>query len=61
MPTIRIEMWSGRSLDQKRQLARLVTQAVVEALKVQPDEVKIRIVESEKENYAVGGVLRSNE
>jgi 4-oxalocrotonate tautomerase len=61
MPTIRIEMWSGRSLDQKRQLARLVTQAVVEALKVQPDEVKIRIVESEKENYAVGGVLRSDE
>jgi 4-oxalocrotonate tautomerase len=60
MPTIRIEMWSGRTLDQKRVLVKKVTEAVVEALKVQPEEVKIRIVESEKENYAVGGVLRSD-
>jgi 4-oxalocrotonate tautomerase len=60
MPTIRIEMWSGRTLDQKRVLVKKVTEAVVEALKIQPEEVKIRIVESEKENYAVGGVLRSD-
>ncbi len=60
MPTIRIEMWSGRTLDQKRKLVKKVTEAVVEALDLQPDEVKIRIVESEKENYAVGGVLRSD-
>jgi 4-oxalocrotonate tautomerase len=58
MPTIRIEMWSGRTLDQKRKLVKKVTEAVVEALDIQPDEVKIRIVESEKENYAVGGVLK---
>jgi 4-oxalocrotonate tautomerase len=58
MPTIRIEMWSGRTLDQKRKLVKKVTEAVVEALEIQPDEVKIRIVESEKENYAIGGVLR---
>ena len=60
MPTIRIEMWSGRTLDQKRKLVKKVTEAVVEALDLQPDEVKIRIVESEKENYAVGGVLRND-
>jgi 4-oxalocrotonate tautomerase family enzyme len=41
-------------------LVKKVTEAVVEALKIQPEEVKIRIVESEKENYAVGGVLRSD-
>ncbi|MCC7359277.1 MAG: tautomerase family protein [Anaerolineales bacterium] len=60
MPTIRIEMWSGRTLDQKRVLVKKVTEAVVEALAVQPQEVKIRIVEAEKEDYAVGGVLRSD-
>jgi 4-oxalocrotonate tautomerase len=60
MPTIRIEMWSGRTVDQKRKLVKKVTEAVVEALNIQPDEVKIRIVESEKENYAVGGILRSD-
>jgi 4-oxalocrotonate tautomerase len=60
MPTIRIEMWSGRTLDQKRKLVKKVTEAVVEALDIQPDEVKIRIVESEKQDYAVGGVLRSD-
>jgi 4-oxalocrotonate tautomerase len=54
-------MWSGRTLDQKRKLVKLVTNAVVEALEIDRMEVKVRIVESEKENYAVGGILRCDE
>lgn len=61
MPTMRIEMWSGRTLDQKRALARLVTDAVVKALGVKRDEVTIKIFEMEKHNTARGGVLRSDD
>lgn len=61
MPTLRIEMWSGRTLEQKRRLVQLVTDAVVEALQVKPEEVQIKIFEGEKHNTARGGVLRSDE
>jgi len=61
MPTIRIEMFSGRTMDQKRTLVRLVTDAVVEALGVDPNVVQIKIFETEKHNTARGGVLRSEE
>lgn len=61
MPTLRIEMWSGRTMEQKRRLVRLVTDAVVEALGVPAQDVQIKIVEGEKHNAARGGVLRSDE
>jgi 4-oxalocrotonate tautomerase len=54
-------MWSGRTIEQKRRLVRLVTDGVVEALGVEPQEVKIKIYEGEKHNAARGGVLRSEE
>lgn len=59
MPTIRIEMFSGRTMDQKRTLVRLVTDAVVQALGVDPSIVQIKIFETEKHNTARGGVLLS--
>jgi 4-oxalocrotonate tautomerase len=61
MPTIRIEMFSGRTLEQKRRLVHLVTDAVVEALGVEPKVVQIKIFEAEKYNFARAGVLRSDE
>ena len=51
-------MFSGRTLEQKRRLVKLVTEAVVEALGVQPDGVRVRINETEKKHSAIGGVLR---
>lgn len=61
MPTVRIEMWSGRTLDQKRSLVQLVTKAIVEALGVPSESVIIKLAESAKSNAARGGVLRSEE
>lgn len=58
MPGIQIDMFSGRTLEQKRRLVKLVTEAVVEALGVQPDGVRVRINETEKKHSAIGGVLR---
>ena len=60
MPTIQIGMYPGRTLDQKRDLVKGVTQAVCDALGVDPDTVRITIVENQLHNSARGGILRSD-
>ena len=59
MPTIRIEMWSGRTLDQKRGLIKDITAAVVKNAGAQPDAVTVSLVESPKTSKGKGGVLFS--
>lgn len=58
MPTVQIEIIEGRTVEQKRELAKKVTAAVVESINVPADAVKIIIREMKKENFAEGGVLR---
>ena len=60
MPTVQIGMYPGRTLDQKRDLVQRVTRAVCDALGVDPDTVRITIVENELHNVARGGVLTSD-
>jgi 4-oxalocrotonate tautomerase len=55
-----IGMFPGRTLDQKRDLVKGVTQAVCDALGVDPDTVRITIVDNEVHNVARGGILRSD-
>jgi 4-oxalocrotonate tautomerase len=56
MPVIIINMLEGRSVEKKRKLLRKVTDAVVEALEVEPESVRIIINEIPKENFAVAGL-----
>jgi 4-oxalocrotonate tautomerase len=56
MPVIIINMLEGRSAEKKRKLLRKVTDAVVEALEVEPESVRIIINEIPKENFAVAGL-----
>jgi 4-oxalocrotonate tautomerase len=56
MPVIIINMLEGRSAEKKRKLVRKVTDAVVEALEVEPESVRIIINEIPKENFAVAGL-----
>lgn len=58
MPVVVIYMAEGRTLDQKRALARNVTNAVVESVGVKPEQVTIRLIEQSLENFGRGGVLR---
>ena len=59
MPMVRIELLSGRSLDEKRTLVRQVTDAIVASLDgIEAQGVKIQLVENLPENTARGGVLR---
>ena len=59
MPTIHVEMFEGRTLDQKREYAQALTQATVQALGVSPESVDIIFTDVAKQNWATGGVLWS--
>lgn len=61
MPTVRIDMFEGRTLQQKRDLVREVTDAVCSALGVGAEAVRIQITETQRENSARAGVLVSEQ
>ncbi len=60
MPMIRVEMFEGRTTDQKRALARALTDAMVGALGVAPETVWIVMDDVARENWAFGGRLGSD-
>lgn len=57
MATVTIELWEGRSVDQKRNAAEKITDAVVETLGVKKEIVKIRFIDIKKHDVARGGQL----
>jgi len=60
MPVVRVEMWPGRTHAQKAELARLVTEAVVEVSHTTPEATTVIFEDVSDENWAVGGVLASD-
>lgn len=60
MPIVRVEMWPGRTQEQKRELARLITDAVVEVADTTPDATIVVFEDIPKENWAQGGVIASD-
>lgn len=58
MPNVVIDFLEGRSLDQKRAMAKRVTEALVETLNCKPEAVQIVIHEISKDQIANGGILR---
>lgn len=56
MPIIQVHLLEGRSVAQKRAMISEVTQAVVRALGVNPESVRILIDEMQAEHFAVGGL-----
>jgi 4-oxalocrotonate tautomerase len=59
MPTIYVHAFEGRTLEQKRNMVREVTDAVVRTFDVPADSVTIEIVETSREAMSRGGVLFS--
>ncbi|MBK3820040.1 MULTISPECIES: 4-oxalocrotonate tautomerase [Paraburkholderia] len=59
MPTFRIELFEGRSLEQKRQFVEAITKATCESLGVEPNSVDIILTDVKRENWATGGRLWS--
>ncbi|MFM0202047.1 4-oxalocrotonate tautomerase [Paraburkholderia fungorum] len=59
MPTFHIELFEGRSLEQKRQFVEAITKATCESLGVEPNSVDIILTDVKRENWATGGRLWS--
>jgi len=57
MPRIIIQSLAGRTVEQKRELARRLTEVVVDVYRVAPETVTIFIEEVPPENFASRGVL----
>ena len=60
MPIIHVNMFEGRTLDQKRKLVTSMTEAVVKSLDVKPEAVRIILHDLPKQNIAAAGVLASD-
>ncbi|MFC2000311.1 4-oxalocrotonate tautomerase family protein [Chloroflexota bacterium] len=60
MPIIRVEMWPGRTHAQKAEIARLITEAVVDVAHTTPEATTVIFEDVPKENWAVGGILASD-
>ena len=58
MPVVIVEMWEGRTVEQKKQLAEGIT-AVMTKMNISPEAVHIIIKDNPKHNWATGGKLAS--
>lgn len=61
MPTINVQLFEGRTLEQKRAFVQAVTEATVKTLECPPESVDILIHEIKREHWATGGNLWSDE
>jgi 4-oxalocrotonate tautomerase len=59
MPTIRVEMFEGRTNEQKKKLVQALTQACVEALGSKAESVDVILYDIKKTEWATGGELWS--
>jgi len=57
MPFVIVHMWEGRTLEQKRALAKAITDAMVEHANATPEALHVAIQEYPKQNWARSGVL----
>jgi 4-oxalocrotonate tautomerase len=57
VPVVTVQMWEGRTLEQKRALCRAITDAMVEHVGADPSGLHVVIHEVSRENWARAGVL----
>ena len=59
MPVVHVEMWPGRTYAQKQELAKAITQAMVDIVKTTPEATIVIFSDVPKENWAQAGELAS--
>jgi 4-oxalocrotonate tautomerase len=57
MPILRVSLWSGRTKEEKADLAKALTDTMVKVAKVPSDAVTIMFEELPKDCWSTGGVL----
>lgn len=61
MPIVRVEMWPGRTVAQKKELARVITDAMVNIAHTTPEATIVVFDDIARENWAQSGKLASEE
>jgi 4-oxalocrotonate tautomerase len=57
MPMIRVELFSGRSKEQKQRFAKAITEKFVEICGGTPQSVQVIFIAVAKDDWATAGVL----
>ena len=60
MPVVIVEMWEGKSIEQKKQLVAGIT-SLIANMDIPADAVRVIIKDNPKHNWAIGGKLASEE
>lgn len=60
MPILTVELFAGRTVEKKRELAKALTDAYVGVLGGNPKGITIILQDVPKENWAIGGELCSD-
>jgi len=60
MPVVTVEMWEGRTIEQKKQLVEGITSSFVQ-IGTPAEAVQVIIKDNPKHNWAIGGKLASEE
>ncbi|MDR1310318.1 MAG: 4-oxalocrotonate tautomerase [Burkholderiaceae bacterium] len=61
MPTINVQMFEGRTLEQKRRFVKALTKAAVKTLDCDASSVDVIICEIRREDWATAGKLWSDQ
>ncbi len=61
MPIVQIDMFEGRTIEQKRALVDKVTRAIAEAVGCPEDAVRIILRDVKRENFAHAGKLQCDQ
>ena len=61
MPTIRVELFEGRTPEQKKEFVQALTEATVKTLGTSADAVDVLLFDIKKHDWATGGVLWSEQ
>ncbi len=61
MPIVRVEMWPGRTAAQKRELARVITDAMVNIAHTTPEATIVIFEDIAREDWAQAGKLASDD
>ncbi len=61
MPVVTVQMWSGRTVEQKRRLVRAISDAMVEHAGCSPEHLHVIIHDVPKESWGRAGVLGIDE
>lgn len=61
MPNVTVEWAEGRTIEQKRELVKAITEVVAKIGKTRPERIRVEIIDLPFENLSQNGILKLDE